>query len=128
MSTTTTTTTTSNTQPLETKFSDMTLKNNKQEKDQPLRRSTYNIFDAYDNNIPQNSSNLIDSYSIHPLQKVSEAYSMDLSPNQPSLQEPQGELNNMMQDLSLSPNNSTPNNNNNKNNTLHGQRSMPYCV
>lgn len=113
-------TTTSNTQPLETKFSDMTLKNNnKQEKDQPLRRSTYNIFDAYDNNIPQNSSNLIDPYSIHPLQKVSEAYSMDLLPNQSKQQEPQGELNNMMKDLSLSPNN---------NNTLNGQRSMPYCV
>ncbi|GAN06473.1 hypothetical protein MAM1_0124d05957 [Mucor ambiguus] len=99
----------------------MSLKNNKQEnKDQPLRCSTYNILDAYDNNIPQNSSNLIDDYSIHPLQKLSDGYSMDFSPTTATTApgQGQGELNTMMEDLSLSPNNSD-----NKR-----QRSMPYCV
>ncbi|KAL9555253.1 hypothetical protein PS6_002949 [Mucor atramentarius] len=113
-----TTSNTTNSQPLEKKFSDMSLKNNKQENnDQPLRRSTYNILDAYDNNIPQNSSNLIDNYSIHPLQKLSDGYSMDFSPTTITTASGQGELNNMMKDLSLSPNNSD-----NKR-----QRSMPYC-
>ncbi|CAO3612157.1 unnamed protein product [Mucor fragilis] len=114
--------TTSNTtdpKPLDKKFSNMSLKNNKQESnDQPLRRSTYNILDAYDNNIPQNSSNLIDDYSIHPLQKLSDGYSMDFSPTSTTTAPGQGELNNMMEDLSLSPNKSD-----NKR-----QRSMPYCV
>ncbi|CEP07898.1 hypothetical protein [Parasitella parasitica] len=111
------TSSTNNAQPLETKFSGMSLKNNDYN-DQPLRRSTYNIFDAYDNNIPQNSSNLMDSYSIHPLEKVSDGYFMDLAPTSLK-QKTQEDLNTMMKDLSLT-------SNDNNSNATQLRRSMPY--
>lgn len=90
----------------------------KQQEDQPLRRSNYNIFEAYD--VDMATDSLLDSSTVHPLQTTS-PYSHDLSPNQKSPRSDQGDINNMMKDLDLS---APPSN------TIEMKRSgtMPYCV
>jgi hypothetical protein len=110
----------------------------KDERDQPLKRSTYNINEAFDNVIANNSNLLYDSSSIHPLQKTNDfnqdqsAYALDLHPNfiPPNSRQQQQpihrDLNVMMKDLTLSSNLGVTNN------TITAQQnhksSMPYCV
>lgn len=86
--------------------------------DQLLKRSTYNIYEAYDEDMSSNS--LLDSSSIHPLQTDS-PYSMDLSPTAPLVKVNDGDLTHMMKDLDLS----SP-----RKNTIEMRRAsaMPYCV
>jgi hypothetical protein len=84
-----------------------------QDNDQPLKRSTYNIFEAYD--IMSLNDSVLDSSSVHPLQSQS-PYSFDLDPRQPPQNPNQGDLNTMMKDLNLS---APP---------MDKQRTMPYCV
>jgi hypothetical protein len=105
-----------------------------QKKDQPLRRSTYNINEAFNNTIPNAANLLFDASSIHPLDKTNHfnrdqsAYALDLHPSyvQPNTQQQQQQtnrqdLNGMMKDLTLSSTRSGTNN------TTH-KSSMPYCV
>lgn len=81
--------------------------------DQPLKRSTYNIFEAYDIDMSACEGNsLLASSSIHPLQTQS-PYAFDLHSQN---QQPQGDLSTMMKDLSLS----APD--------KQRDTSMPYCV
>ncbi|KAG2231108.1 hypothetical protein BDF21DRAFT_425823 [Thamnidium elegans] len=79
------------------------------EVDQPLKRSTYNIFEAYETDMSIDYS--MDPSSIHPLQ-VS-PYAHDLSPNSKPKQP--ADLNTMMQELDLS-------------SKKYGMNSMPYCT
>lgn len=77
--------------------------------DQPLKRSTYNIYEAYETNMSIDYS--MDPSSVHPLQ-VS-PYAHDLSPDSQPKQP--ADLNTMMQELDLSP-------------KKCGMNSMPYCT
>ena len=90
----------------------------KEEKDQPLKRSTYNIYEAFDNP-PADAS--LETTCIHPLQTTM-PYSMDLSPkNGSSDTDDREDLNDMMKDLDLSrpPSNSI---------ATRRASAMPYCV
>lgn len=87
-------------------FSEMNTPTPKKQAEQPLKRSTYNIYEAYDS-----SDFTLDSSSIHPLE-VSAPYAFDLSPTKVN----QADLNTMMQDLDLS----AP--------ASNSSQSMPYCV
>lgn len=125
---------------IEKQMSTISIQNEhkKQEKEQPLKQSTYNINEAFDNTIPDNSNLLFDSSSIHPLEKTSDynqdqgAYALDLHTNfiAPNSQQRQHsnhrDLNVMMKDLTLSSNHGVANN------TTTAQQnhktSMPYCV
>lgn len=78
--------------------------------DQPLKRSTYNIYEAYETDMSIDYS--MDPSSVHPLQ-VS-PYAHDLSPNSQPKQQP-ADLNTMMQELDLS-------------SKKHSMNSMPYCT
>lgn len=86
--------------------------------DQLLKRSTYNIYEAYVEDMSSNS--LLDSSSVHPLQTES-PYSMDLSPTAPAVKTNDGDLTHLMKELDLS---SPPKN------TIEMRRAsaMPYCV
>lgn len=76
----------------------------KNQAEQPLKRSTYNIYEAYDT-----TDYSLDSSSIHPLDSA--PYAFDLSPTKGN----QADLNTMMHNLDISA--PTPN-----------SQSMPYCV
>jgi hypothetical protein len=90
----------------------------RQQDDQPLKRSTYNIFEAYD--VDMSTDSLLDATTVHPLQTTC-PYSHDLSPHAKPTRSDQGDLSNMMKDLDLT---SAPTN------TIDMKRSgtMPYCV
>lgn len=83
--------------------------NNNTASDQPLKRSTYNIYEAYESDLAIDYS--LDASSIHPLQ--TSPYDLDMSPPNPTKQ---SDLTSMMKDLNLS----SP--------QKYGMNSMPYCV
>lgn len=108
----------SNTSSLQDNFNNLSIKD-KEKKEQTLKNSTYNILEAYNDNIPMDFSLILDCQSIHPLQS-SNPYNFDLAPKSTVVihDDSSSDINELIETLDL----------NDTTRSARNSSSMPYCA
>lgn len=98
---------------LQKDFNSLSLKEKDKKKERPLKNSTYNIFEAYNDNIPVDFSLILDCQSIHPLQSAN-PYGFDLN-HKPVPSNEDSDIKELIETLDL-------------NDKAPRSSSMPYCA